>query len=84
MFLLFSVEMWMHSKMPHGHSHGGATGEEFSGNFQQPLALPPVSKGNPQAGRGMSVHEGNPVWTDERMTAEEYVQFSMPEYFVLM
>lgn len=75
MFMLFGVEMWMHSKMPNGHSHGGATGEEFSGNFQRPLPPPPVSKGSPEAVRAMSVHEGDPVWTDEKKTAEEYVEF---------
>ncbi|KAE9972062.1 hypothetical protein BLS_004202 [Venturia inaequalis] len=80
MFMLFGVEMWMHSKMPHSHSHGGATGEEFSGNFQHPLPLPPVSKGNPQPGRAMSVHEGMPVWIDEKKTAEEsFLEMGFPE-----
>jgi zinc transporter 1/2/3 len=31
LFSLFAVEMWMHTKLPHAHSHGSATGEEFSG-----------------------------------------------------
>jgi hypothetical protein len=33
LFSLFAMELWMHSKMPHAHSHGSATGEEFSGRI---------------------------------------------------
>ncbi|TID23301.1 Fe transport protein 3 [Venturia nashicola] len=80
MFMLFGIEMWMHSKMPHGHSHGGSTGEEFSGNLHHPLPLPPASKGNPQSGRAMGVHGGNPVWLDENKTAKElFPEMSFPE-----
>lgn len=76
MFMLFAVEMWMHSKMPHGHSHGGATGEEFSGNFQHPLPSRPISRGSPKTGQAVSIHEGHPVWIDEKKSVEEYVEFS--------
>ena len=42
MFMLFTIEMWLHSKMPHGHSHGGATGEEFAGGQRNvPVAQKP-------------------------------------------
>jgi hypothetical protein len=74
MFMLFAIEMWMHSKMPHGHSHGGATGEEFSGNSQHPLPPPPISRGTLEAKRALSVHESHPVWSDEKKTAEELVK----------
>jgi hypothetical protein len=71
MFMLFAVEMWMHSKMPNSHSHGGATGEEFSGNFQHALPPPPIGRETPETGRALSIHGGNPVWTDEKKTPEE-------------
>jgi hypothetical protein len=70
LFMLFAVEMWMHSKMPHGHSHGGATGEEFSGNFQHALPPPPIDRGYPE-GRALSVHNGQTTWMDEKKTVEE-------------
>jgi zinc transporter 1/2/3 len=45
LFLLFVVELWLNEKTG-GHSHGGATGEDFGGNgtsadvqaaFDQPI-----------------------------------------------
>ncbi|KAF2663308.1 Zinc/iron permease [Microthyrium microscopicum] len=42
LFCLFTVELWMHTKMPHSHNHGSATGEEFSGTPLPARNLPPV------------------------------------------
>jgi hypothetical protein len=71
LFMLFAVEMWMHTKMPHAHSHGSATGEEFSGNQHVLPPPPPMSRGPPQVGRAVSIHEGTPVWVDDKKTIEE-------------
>jgi zinc transporter 1/2/3 len=70
LFSLFSIEMWMHSKMPHGHSHGSATGEEFAGGPQRVLPPPPA----PPAPRAVSP-EGSapfpPTYLDEKRMIDE-------------
>jgi len=68
LFSLFAIEMWMHSKMPHGHSHGSATGEEFAGGYQAPLP-PPAARG--VATVVQPVARQDSLYLDEKKITEE-------------
>jgi hypothetical protein len=71
LFTLFSIEMWMHAKMPHGHNHGSATGEEFSGRPQRVLPPPPVTRGSPSTEQAPSMDNQFPTYLEEKRMVEE-------------
>jgi zinc transporter 1/2/3 len=67
------VSRWMHTKMPHAHSHGSATGEEFAGGPQRtlpaPLSLPNIRAHTPFE------NDGEGPYLDEK----KQMDFSMKE-----
>jgi hypothetical protein len=73
LFSLFAIEMWMHAKMPHGHSHGSATGEEFSGAARRTLPPPSASRGPPSVGGPPPQVDSLPVYIEEKRMMDEWV-----------
>jgi zinc transporter 1/2/3 len=68
LFTLFAIEMWMHAKMPGGHSHGSATGQEFSGGAMPPLAS--ASARGPVVTQAMTREDQSP-YLDEKKVSDE-------------
>jgi zinc transporter 1/2/3 len=71
LFTLFSIEMWMHSKMPHAHNHGSATGEEFSGGAQRALHPSPVTRGSSSTEQTAPAEDRFPTYLEEKRMIEE-------------
>jgi hypothetical protein len=74
LFMLFAIEMWMHTKMPHAHSHGSATGEEFArGRLSLPPPPPPprANLGPPSIGQASTDDDQYRAYLDEKRMIDE-------------
>ena len=68
LFALFVVEMWLHSKTG-GHSHGGATGQEFAGGAAAIQPRPVERKGSFDSQRTMlTTRDEKREWIQESHT----------------